>query len=241
MRSVFYLTLSAIATLAAAATSGANPFNIPSEGYSFEAGQPTTLSWDPTTSGTVSLKLQWGAVLTSNTDNIANSGSFTWTPPANLAAQPDYTIEILSDDDKSQVNYLPRFAVAGATATASTTAASTTSTAESTTSATKSSATETTATHSKSTATETNTTLTKATTSTASSSSATASGTSTDSISASSTSGTSTAAPSTTRASSTTSASASASTTSIVNVNAGMANRVSGGMLAIVLGAVAVL
>ncbi|KAE8390713.1 hypothetical protein ETB97_001260 [Aspergillus alliaceus] len=246
MRSVFYLTLSAIATLAAAATSGANPFNIPSEGYSFEAGQPTTLSWDPTTSGTVSLKLQWGAVLTSNTgttiaNNIANSGSFTWTPPANLAAQPDYTIEILSDDDKSQVNYLPRFAVAGATATASTTAASTTSTAESTTSATKSSATETTATHSKSTATETNTTLTKATTSTASSSSATASGTSTDSTSASSTSGTSTAAPSTTRASSTTSASASASTTSIVNVNAGMANRVSGGMLAIVLGAVAVL
>ncbi|KAE8408783.1 Ser-Thr-rich glycosyl-phosphatidyl-inositol-anchored membrane family-domain-containing protein [Aspergillus pseudonomiae] len=130
MRSIFYLTLSAMASLAAAAT-GANPFNIPAEGYSFEAGEPTTLTWKPTTEGTVSLKLQWGAVMTANTGttiakNIANSGSFTWTPPANLAAQPDYTIEIFNDDDTSEVNYLPRFTVAGATAAPSTTASATT-------------------------------------------------------------------------------------------------------------------
>ncbi|KNG87865.1 GPI anchored protein, partial [Aspergillus nomiae NRRL 13137] len=243
MRSIFYLTLSAMASLAAAAT-GANPFNIPAEGYSFEAGEPTTLSWKPTTEGTVSLKLQWGAVLTANTGttiakNIANSGSFTWTPPANLAAQPDYTIEIFNDDDTSEVNYLPRFTVAGATAAPSTTASATT-TAE-TTSATES-ATETT-TNTKS-ATETHTTLTKATASTASgTASATASGTSTESTSASaSTTGTSTGSASTsTEASSTTSASASASTTTVASVNGGMVNRVSGGMLAIVLGAIAVL
>ncbi|OGM40215.1 GPI anchored protein [Aspergillus bombycis] len=245
MRSIFYLTLSAMASLAAAATGGANPFNIPSEGYSFETGEPTTLSWKPTTSGTVSLKLQWGAVMTANTGttiakNIANSGSYTWTPPANLAAQPDYTIEIFNDDDTSEVNYLPRFTVAGATAAASTTASSTT-TAE-TTSATESSATETT-TNTKS-ATETLTTLTKATASTAS---ATASGTNTESTSASaSATGTSTStstgsASTSTEASSTTSASASTSTTSVPNVNGGMVNRVSGGMLAIVLGAIAVL
>ncbi|KAB8257514.1 Ser-Thr-rich glycosyl-phosphatidyl-inositol-anchored membrane family-domain-containing protein [Aspergillus pseudonomiae] len=239
MRSIFYLTLSAMASLAAAAT-GANPFNIPAEGYSFEAGEPTTLTWKPTTEGTVSLKLQWGAVMTANTGttiakNIANSGSFTWTPPANLAAQPDYTIEIFNDDDTSEVNYLPRFTVAGATAAPSTTASATT-TAE-TTSATES-ATETT-TNTKS-ATETHTTLTKATASTAS---ATASGTSTESTSASaSTTGTSTGSASTsTEASSTTSASASASTTTVASVNGGMVNRVSGGMLAIVLGAIAVL
>ncbi|RAQ54786.1 GPI anchored protein [Aspergillus flavus] len=250
MRSIFYLTLSAMASLAAAATNSANPFNIPSEGYSFEAGEPTTLSWKPTTSGTVSLKLQWGAVMTSNTgttiaQNIPNSGSYTWTPPANLAAQPDYTIEIFNDDDTSEVNYLPRFTVAGATAAASTTASATT--AAETTSATESSTTETT-TNTKS-ATETHTTLTKATASTASSTSATASGTSTESTSASASAsatgtstGTSTGSASTsTEASSTTSASASASTTSVVNVNGGMVNRVSGGMLAIVLGAIAVL
>ncbi|KAE8141440.1 Ser-Thr-rich glycosyl-phosphatidyl-inositol-anchored membrane family-domain-containing protein [Aspergillus pseudotamarii] len=173
MRSVFYLTLSALASLAAAAT-GANPFNIPSEGYSFETGEPTTLTWEPTTSGTVTLKLQWGAVMTANSGttiakNIANSGSFTWTPPANLAAKPDYTIEIFNDDDTSE----------------------------------------------------------------STSASASATGTST---------GTSTGSASTsTEASSTTSASASTSTTSVPNVNGGMVNRVSGGMLAIVLGAIAVL
>ena len=74
MRSVFYLTLSALASLAAAAT-GANPFNIPSEGYSFETGQPTTLTWEPTTSGTVTLKLQWGAVMTTNSGTTIASES----------------------------------------------------------------------------------------------------------------------------------------------------------------------
>ncbi|KAB8067882.1 Ser-Thr-rich glycosyl-phosphatidyl-inositol-anchored membrane family-domain-containing protein [Aspergillus leporis] len=243
MRSIFYLTLSVIATLAAAAT-GANPFNIPSAGYSFETGSPTTLTWDPTTSGTVTLRLQWGAVMTTSSGttiagNIANSGSFTWTPPANLAAQPDYTIEIVDDDDTSQVNYLPRFTVSGATAAPSTTAVSTTST--STASTTKSSATDTTtATNSTATESQTKTTMSTVTSGTASSTSATTSGEST-SASASAT-GTSTgSSTSTTKATSTTSASASASTTVVPNVNAGISNRVSGGMLAIVLGAVAVL
>jgi hypothetical protein len=64
MRSVFFLALSAIATLVAARE---NPFNIPSGGYEFAAGEPTTLSWDPTTEGTVSIRLQWGDVLTDST------------------------------------------------------------------------------------------------------------------------------------------------------------------------------
>ena len=64
MRSMLFLALSAIATLAAARE---NPFNIPSEGYSFTAGESTTLTWDPTTSGTVTLKLQWGSQFTSST------------------------------------------------------------------------------------------------------------------------------------------------------------------------------
>jgi len=39
----------------------ANPFNIPTSGLSASAGQPLTLSWNPTTQGTVSLILRSGA------------------------------------------------------------------------------------------------------------------------------------------------------------------------------------
>lgn len=75
MRSIFFLTLSAIATLAAAAEK-ANPFSIPNDGYTFKTGQPTTLKWNPTTSGTVTLRLQWGGVLTPNSGTpIASESS----------------------------------------------------------------------------------------------------------------------------------------------------------------------
>jgi hypothetical protein len=65
MRSIIFLSLSALAAIAVAATKE-NPFNIPADGYEFSAGEPTTLTWDPTTSGTVTLKLQWGDVFTSD-------------------------------------------------------------------------------------------------------------------------------------------------------------------------------
>lgn len=63
MRSIIFLAFSALAAVVAAQTN-ANPFNIPASGYQFTAGKPTTLSWDPTTGGTVTLKLQWGSVFT---------------------------------------------------------------------------------------------------------------------------------------------------------------------------------
>lgn len=68
MRSILYLAVSAFAALAAAAD---NPFNIPSHGYDFTAGSATTLSWKPTTSGTVTLKLQWGSVTPTSGEVIA--------------------------------------------------------------------------------------------------------------------------------------------------------------------------
>ena len=37
-----------------------NPFKIPSNGFSFTAGQKSTISWDPTTKGTISLVLRSG-------------------------------------------------------------------------------------------------------------------------------------------------------------------------------------
>jgi hypothetical protein len=38
-----------------------NPFNVPTTGYNATAGQSLSLSWKPTTSGTVSLLLREGA------------------------------------------------------------------------------------------------------------------------------------------------------------------------------------
>ncbi|KKK16232.1 hypothetical protein P175DRAFT_0496950 [Aspergillus ochraceoroseus IBT 24754] len=203
MRSVFYVALSTLATLAAAAE---NAFNIPSTGYQFTAGKATTLSWDPTTSGTVTLKLQWGSVLTDSTGstivaNLPNSGTYTWSVPSDLVNRSDYSIEIISDSNSKEVNYLPRFAVAGATAVATTTTASSTTTTAATSTATPS------------------TTLT------------------TQSKSHSSTTPATSTSSSTSSTTSTTSSTTSA--TSVPNTNAGMTNRVSGGLVALVLGALA--
>ncbi|KAF7116283.1 hypothetical protein CNMCM5793_004359 [Aspergillus hiratsukae] len=220
MRSIFFLAFSALAAIAAA-QSNANPFNIPASGYEFTAGEPTTLTWDPTTSGTVTLKLQWGSVFTADSgstivSSISNSGSYTWTVPSSIAARPDYSVEIISDQDPSETNYLPRFTVAGATGVASSTASATTTTSASTTSTTTTTS-----------GTPTMTTVTSTTASPSSSSSATSSSTTSSSSSTSTTTQTST--------------SATTSPTSVPNANGGVINRISGGMMALVMGAIAVM
>ncbi|KAL4927892.1 GPI anchored serine-threonine rich family protein [Aspergillus undulatus] len=164
MRSMLFVALSAIATLVAARE---NPFNIPTNGYEFTAGESTTLNWDPTTEGTVTLKLQWGsAAFTSSTgttivSNIPNSGSYTWDVPSDITDHSDYTVEIISDSDPESSNYLPRFSVEGAEA-ATTTATSTTTTETTTT--------EETTTTTETSSTSTHTTLTTTTTTTTESS-----------------------------------------------------------------------
>ncbi|KAL6239383.1 hypothetical protein BDW75DRAFT_139148 [Aspergillus navahoensis] len=224
MRSVFFLALSAAATLVAARE---NAFNIPTNGYTFTAGEATTLSWDPSTEGTVTLKLQHGEVLTSNSgttiaSSIPNSGSFTWSVPSDIEDYSDYTIEIISDSDKGATNYLPRFSVEGAEAV--TTTSSTTTTETTTT---------------KTSSTTTKTTLTTTTT-TESSSSPSPTSTSTETPTQTPASTTSTETSSTSTSAS--SESATDSPTSVPNVsgedgdNAGMSNRVSGGLLALALG-----
>lgn len=59
------LTILASLALTVASTiaqgSGANPFNIPNGGYMLTAGQSSTITWKPTTSGSVTLTLREGA------------------------------------------------------------------------------------------------------------------------------------------------------------------------------------
>ncbi|KAL1965988.1 hypothetical protein VTN77DRAFT_4928 [Rasamsonia byssochlamydoides] len=230
---VVFLTLSALAALAAAAD---NPFLIPNGGYTFTVGKPTTLEWTPTTSGTVSLQLQWGAVTTPDqgitiASNIPNSGSFTWTPPSNLVSEPDFTIRIIDDADPSDANFLPRFTVAGAAATASVTGASSTATsaAASTTAASSSAA---------------STTLitTTSPSSTASSSAVSSTPASSSTLSSSASSSTTTTTSTTTTSSAPTSTSAS-TTTSVPKLNGSpaMSLNVPGVLMGLVLGAMALM
>ncbi|KAJ5120547.1 uncharacterized protein N7515_009935 [Penicillium bovifimosum] len=226
-----FFTTIAVAVLAAVASADkyANPFNIPVTGYTFKVGQPTTLSWAPTTSGTVTLYLQWGAVTTAGSgitiaSGLENDGSYTWHVPSDLAAQPDYTIEIVSDEDSDDYNFLHRFTVEGATVSAPSFTASSTTT-SSTSTETSTSTTETTSTSVVST--------------TSSSTLTTATSTTTPASTPASTSVTET---STSAAESSPAASTSASATetaqdSVPTTNAGVAKRVSGGMLALVAGA----
>lgn len=254
-----FFTSLAIAALAAvvSANSKANPFSIPTDGYTFTTGESTALKWEPTTTGTVSLILQWGAVLNGNTGtviackryvrmtqyspdkiltvpaNLANDGSYTWNVPSKLAAEPDYTIKIVSDDDSNDYNYIGRFTVDGATVSVSSSSASSTATSTSTESSSTESSTSATRT-----STGTSTSETSASSSSAITSGSTTLTTASSTVASTSASATSTSESSSTAESTSTSASSSAASQSAVpTTNAGIANRVSGGMLAIVAGA----
>ncbi|KGO63831.1 Cell wall beta-glucan synthesis [Penicillium italicum] len=240
MRFFFSLAVAAMAAVASA-DNKANPFSIPTDGYTFTVGKPTALKWQPTTPGTVSLILQWGAVLSGNTGtviaaNLDNDGSYTWDVPSKLAAEPDYTIKIVSDSDSNDFNYIGRFTVDGSTVSVSSSSAS------SSTSATSSSSTDSSTSATGTTTSGTSTSSSSAITTTGSTTGFTTGSTTlttaSSTVASTSVSATETSETSSTAASTSTSATSSAATQSAVpTTNAGIANRVSGGMLALVAGA----
>ncbi|KAL3484904.1 Ser-Thr-rich glycosyl-phosphatidyl-inositol-anchored membrane family-domain-containing protein [Aspergillus germanicus] len=97
----------------------ANEFNVPDSGYEFAAGEPTTITWDPTTpNGTVTLELLWGNIVGSTDSdeiesNVPNDGSYTWTPPDDLPDFSNYTICLTPDQPPQNFECLPRFSIAG--------------------------------------------------------------------------------------------------------------------------------
>lgn len=65
MRASLSLAITALlAAVAAASSTRFNQFLNPPGGYTFTAGQPTALSWQANTPGSVSLYLEWGQVTT---------------------------------------------------------------------------------------------------------------------------------------------------------------------------------
>ncbi|KAJ5612638.1 cell wall protein [Penicillium lagena] len=234
MRAVISTATALFAALATAQSSD-NSFNNPAGGYKFTAGQTTTLTWEADTPGTVSLLLQQaGGVTTAESgmaiaSNIANSGTYSWSVPADLVAGQEYTIEIIDDANENDYNFLPIFTVAGATGAASTTAASSSSAPTST-----SASASTTSTSSSTASTSATTQTTMSTMSTMSSMS------SMSSMSTMSTAATG-SSHTPTKSSTSKTASQTASQSSVPDVNAGVANRVSGGMLAAAIGVLAVM
>ncbi|KAK4696406.1 hypothetical protein P7C71_g1491, partial [Lecanoromycetidae sp. Uapishka_2] len=80
------------------------------------AGQPATFTWKPTTPGPVTLTLRSGAASDLNTGTtiaagINNSGSYTFTLPADTTRNSDYTIEISDDNNPDDMNYTQQFVV----------------------------------------------------------------------------------------------------------------------------------
>ena len=61
MHSTILTNLALLVASAIAQSSNANPFNIPNGGYALTAGQASTITWKPTTSGSVTLTLREGA------------------------------------------------------------------------------------------------------------------------------------------------------------------------------------
>jgi len=118
---------------------GANPIVAPLGNEDIKAGEATTIKWTPTTGDTVTLILREGTdandlgTLTTIAANVDNSGSFEWTPSADLVDAGDYSIQITSDRETS--NYSPMFSIESDNKASSTSSSSTsTSTASSSTS-----------------------------------------------------------------------------------------------------------
>ncbi|KAI9782116.1 MAG: hypothetical protein M1839_005463 [Geoglossum umbratile] len=174
-----------MATLAVAQSpNGPNPFSIPGSGLAFVAGTPSTISWTPTTSGTITILLRKGPsgqldAGTAIAKNIPNSGSISWTPPSDLVKGSDYAFEIIDDTNSGNSNFTPQFSIDSTnTVSKSATSAVSTSTSVATTSATTtSSAATTSATSGTSSATSSSYTSTLATKTTTSTSSSTPSST----------------------------------------------------------------
>ncbi|KAH0543328.1 hypothetical protein GP486_008586 [Trichoglossum hirsutum] len=143
----FVAAVAAVASAQSAQPNGPNPFVIPTSGLSFAAGSPATINWTPTSQGTVTIILRQGTSValgdgTPIAKNIANSGSFSWTPPSDIVRGTDYAFEIVDDTNPNNVNYTPQFLIdsSNTVSSVSATAKSASSTAAASSSAASSSA-----------------------------------------------------------------------------------------------------
>ncbi|PWW73748.1 hypothetical protein C7212DRAFT_330315, partial [Tuber magnatum] len=132
-------SLLAIAALASSVFAAENPISKPDGSAPLVAGESITITWTPTTSGPITLKLRQGpsndlkdvSVIVAGSEN---SGSYTFTVPKDTPSGDNYAIQI-SDDKTTDANYTPLLSIkSDVSGSSSSSSAATTSTASSTTS-----------------------------------------------------------------------------------------------------------
>jgi hypothetical protein len=112
-----------VALFAAVAFAAQNAINIPPGGLIITANVPTTITWSDPSSGTVTIKLQQGAGVTSETGLIVDSGveasalTATFIIPGNQVNDAQYNFEIIDDTNSTNVNFSTGFTIAGASMT----------------------------------------------------------------------------------------------------------------------------
>ncbi|KAL7271064.1 hypothetical protein RUND412_006203 [Rhizina undulata] len=122
MKFTLFAGLSALFALASAYTTPVgsepvgNPIYTPSLGEQVPVGEPFTITWDPTTEGTVTLILLRGpstnvVPLSVIAENIDNTGSYVWTPSTSLEDDvTHYGIELIVDST-GQYQYSTQFGI----------------------------------------------------------------------------------------------------------------------------------
>jgi hypothetical protein len=125
---------SALAALASAYTQpdytqnpSGNPIGLPGLNQQVPAGEPFTITWDPTTAGTVSLILLRGpstnvVPIATLADAIPNSGSFVWTPATTLEGDVTHYGLLLVVEGTGQYQYSTQFGIENNTPAVSSTA-----------------------------------------------------------------------------------------------------------------------
>jgi hypothetical protein len=113
----FSTVLCTVGAFAAAVLAGENPIYHPDGTDMITAGSPYNITWNPTTSGKITLTLRQGE--STNLDTIGviatveNSGWYLWTPDKDLPSGEDYAIMITSES--GDVNYTPLIPITGST------------------------------------------------------------------------------------------------------------------------------
>ncbi|MCJ1347262.1 hypothetical protein MMC31_005484 [Peltigera leucophlebia] len=143
---LFRATILAFAGLASACVQqptgalGGNPIGQPTLNQIVPVGKPFTITWNPTTAGTVSIVLLRGpsenvVPIDCLAESIPNSGTFSWTPSTSLVADvTHYGLQIIVTGT-GQFQYSTQFGIsnaAGPSSASSSAAASITSKAAST-------------------------------------------------------------------------------------------------------------
>jgi len=95
-----------------------NPISRPVASDKLVAGETFDVKWRPDTPGPIKLILRKGNPQNLDTvgdvvTGLANSGSYSWAVPDNIETGAHYALQIVDENDPTEFNYTPLFAIEG--------------------------------------------------------------------------------------------------------------------------------